>query len=105
MSEPRESHEFRINTRNRLFKEQNGKCAYCGKPIKGKPSLDHIIPVILGAELYQKDNYIVTCIKCNKAKGDHIVFTNLYDRIIYPIVDIPYFAQWDYIQTNKFKEK
>jgi len=102
----RESHQFRIDTRDRLWKEQQGKCGYCGRKIDLYQSqLDHIIPFFHTKEAYMKDNFIVACRKCNVSKSDMIVFTNLYDRIIYPIIDIPYFFQAKYIQTNKFKEK
>ena len=100
----REEHKFRITTREMIFKEQGGICIYCKKPIVGKPSLDHIIP-IEHHEPYADGNYVVTCIPCNKRKGNRIVFSNLFDREIYPIIDIPYFFKWDYIQTNNFKER
>jgi CRISPR/Cas system Type II protein with McrA/HNH and RuvC-like nuclease domain len=100
----REDHKFRIDTREMIFKEQEGICVYCKKPIIGKPTLDHIIP-IQDHEAYSEDNYVVCCIKCNKNKGNYIVFTNLFDKEIYPVITVPYFAKWDYIQTNKFKEK
>jgi len=99
----RESHEFRIQKRKELYEAQNGICGLCNRPIKGEPSLDHVIPLSLGAELYQEGNYICTCIRCNKAKGDRVIFTNLFDGLIYPIVDVPRFFRADYIQTNNFK--
>jgi len=102
----RESHEFRITTRDTLWKEQDGKCGYCGKKIDlYHASLDHIIPIFHSKEKYMKDNFIVTCHYCNVSKSDMIVFTNLFDRVIYPIIDVPYFFQVKYIQTNKFKEE
>lgn len=103
----RESHEFRITTREKLWKEQKGKCAYCDRIItKEKASLDHVIPLDLTKESnYDIDGYVVTCKRCNKEKGNHIVFTNLIDKIVYPIVDIPYFFQANYIQRNKFKNE
>jgi hypothetical protein len=101
----REDHKFRIDTREMIFKEQEGICVYCKKPIKGKPSMDHIIPVFIGGNLYDKDNLVCCCVRCNKAKGDHIVFSSLEDKEIYPMIqEIPYFFRASYIQTNKFKE-
>ena len=99
----RESNEFRITMRIKKFKEQNGVCLYCDKPIIGKPSLEHIIPIELGGEIGDEANLCVTCVPCNKNKLSLIVFTNLYDRLVYPIVDIPYFFRVKYIQTNNFK--
>jgi len=88
----RESKKFRLSTRESLYKSQNGLCAYCKRVIKGKPSVDHIIPVSLMDEnKCNPDNYVVTCIGCNKRKGDNIIFSNLIDREIYPVIDIPYF--------------
>ena len=101
----REDHKFRIETRERLWEEQDHKCGYCDREItKEKASLDHIIPVIHAQEAYMKDNFIVACKRCNKEKLDYIVFTNLFDKLIYPVIDVPYFFQAKYIQTNKFKE-
>lgn len=101
----RENHKFRISTREHLWKKQGERCAYCNRKItKEQASLDHIIPIVHSNEGYMKDNFIVTCKRCNKAKGDMIIFSNLFDKLIYPIVDVPYFFEWDYIQTNKFKE-
>ena len=100
----REDHKFRISTRERLWEEQDHKCAYCNRRItKDQASLDHIIPIIHIEKNYGETNLIVCCKRCNKEKLDYIVFTNLFDRIIYPIVDIPYFHRVNYIQKNKFK--
>ena len=106
----REDHKVRISTRLELWEKQNHKCVYCNRTIsKEQASLDHIIPIdemsqedvrILG-----KNNLIVCCKRCNKEKLNYIVFTNLYDRIVYPIINIPYFFQLNYIQRNKFKDK
>lgn len=101
----RESGTFRISMRAKLFKSQNGICGYCHRKIKGKPSLDHIIPLNAMEENdCHLDNYIVTCIACNKRKGDRIVFSNLFDKEIYPIIDVPYFFRINEIQYN-FKDK
>jgi CRISPR/Cas system Type II protein with McrA/HNH and RuvC-like nuclease domain len=101
----RESGSFRIAMRAKLYKSQNGVCAYCKRLIKGKPSLDHIIPLnAMEVNEYNQENYVVTCIACNKRKGDRIVFSNLLDREIYPIIDVPYFFRLNDIQYN-FKDK
>lgn len=97
----RETHSKRISLRARLFKEQNGICGYCGRKIKGKPSLDHIIPLDLMEENFEHpENYIVTCIPCNKRKGNSVVFSSLEDRKVYPMLDIPYFFRASEIQYN-----
>lgn len=100
MALERESKEFRVSTRNRLLKEQDFRCYYCNRKLKkGGESLDHVIPVIELDE-HNDDNYVVACFVCNKSKGNQIVFTNLYDRIVYPIVDTPYFFHADEIIYN-----
>jgi len=101
----RESHDFRISLRQKLFKDQNGICAYCNKPIIGKPSLDHVIPLDSMEDNDQNPaNYVVSCIGCNKRKGNHLIFTNLLDGEIYPMVDVPYFFHVYDIQYN-FRDK
>lgn len=101
----RETREFRIDTRNRLHKEQNGVCVYCKKEIKGKPSLDHIIPLDLMEENEQHiENYVVCCQSCNKNKANHIVFSNLTDREIYPLIDVDYYFRVKEIIKN-FKDR
>ena len=103
--EKRESHEFRKSTRARLAKEQGNVCAYCKRPIKGKPSLDHIIPLNAMEENdAHEENYIVSCVPCNKRKGDYIVFSLLSDRMIYPMIEVPFFFRAKEIQFN-FKDK
>lgn len=101
----RETREFRIDTRKRLYNEQNGVCVYCKKEIKGKPSLDHVIPLDLMEENEQHiENYVVCCQSCNKNKGNHIVFSNLTDREIYPLIDVDYYFRVKEIIKN-FKDK
>jgi CRISPR/Cas system Type II protein with McrA/HNH and RuvC-like nuclease domain len=98
----REEASYRIKTRYRLWKEQNETCAYCDKKIPyDKASLDHIIPVFHMEEISGPENLIVSCKKCNKNKGNMIVYTNLYDRVIYPIVDAPYVFYDYYIHSTK----
>lgn len=98
----RESSKFRIKKRKELFEKQKGVCVYCNELITGKPELDHIIPVVHGNGIGE-DNFVVCCKRCNKNKGSYIVFSLLYDRVIYPIIDIPYFFRSSYITKNKFK--
>jgi len=100
----REDHKVRISTRERLWKEQEGICVYCKRHIPlEKASLDHIIPVNKIETQYSQENLVCCCKRCNKEKLDYIVFTNLFDRIIYPVIDVPYFFQARYIQRN-FKD-
>ena len=101
MTYKREEHKHRINTRRLLWERQEGVCAYCNRKIPyEKASLDHIIPVILLEENIGDDNLVMTCKYCNLNKQDHIVYTNLYDRVVYPILDIPVIFRWEYIIRN-----
>ena len=100
----REDAHTRITTRERLTKEQNNICAYCKRPIKGKSSLDHIIPVDSLNDNIGEANLVVTCIACNKRKGNHIIFSNLFDKEVYPMIDHTYIYQDYYIhKTTKIR--
>jgi len=102
----REDAKTRVETRNRLWKEQNKTCPYCRKKIPVEfASLDHVMPIdrltpedvkILGPA-----NLIVCCKRCNRAKGNYVVFSNIYDREIYPIIDVPVIFQDYYIHCTK----
>lgn len=96
----REHHAKRIDIRAKLYVEQDGTCVYCHRKIVGKPSLDHIVPVDALDDPLGDENLVVTCVACNKRKGNHTVFLNLYDKEYYPMIDIPYFFQARYIQYN-----
>lgn len=106
----RENHHTRIAIREQLYAEQGGKCYYCGRLMKKKGegvsgatvTLDHIIPVIEMEESSDtyKDNHVAACMRCNKAKGNFIVFTCLYDRLVYPVIETPFFFRASYIQEN-----
>jgi 5-methylcytosine-specific restriction endonuclease McrA len=80
----RETHQDRIRIRKDLWEQQNKICVYCKSVIPyEKASLDHIIPVILLDQNIGESNLIVCCKACNKAKGNMVVFSNLYDKEIY----------------------
>ena len=101
----RENHKDRINFRKEKWIEQHGICEYCKSHVAlDKASLDHIIPVDLLDESLGKENLVMCCKKCNKSKGNHIIFVNLFDKEYYHMVNIPYFFQANYIQKN-FKDK
>lgn len=98
----REDHELRRATRRRLWEEQNKTCIYCENIIPYQSaSLDHIIPVVHLEENIGIDNLIMSCKKCNKAKDSFFVFTNLYDKIIYPMISIPIIFQDRFIHNTK----
>lgn len=101
----RETHQDRINLRKKKWKEQQGVCGYCNRPVALEhASLDHIIPVEALDENLGEANLIMTCKRCNRMKGNHIVYTNLFDKLVYPMVEVPYFFQWSNIIKN-FKDK
>ncbi|MDR0328419.1 MAG: HNH endonuclease [Planctomycetaceae bacterium] len=56
--------------KERLYKEQNGKCKACGEVFKiWNLEIDHIIPESKGGGDYY-ENYQLLCGSCNKIKGD-----------------------------------
>ena len=58
------------SVKERLYKEQNGKCNACGEDFKiWNLEIDHIIPVVKGGGDYY-ENYQLLCGSCNKVKGD-----------------------------------
>lgn len=53
-----------------IFEYQNGLCFYC-KNVLVKFEVDHFYPVSKGGA-NSKDNLVIACPKCNKAKGDKL---------------------------------
>ena len=55
--------------RERLWKEQEGKCHYCKKSIKREEAtMDHVIP-IKNTKYHSTANCVVSCGPCNQKKG------------------------------------
>ena len=98
----REDAKTRISTRERLWREQDQICVYCKKKIQYKDaSLDHVIPVVHLSYNIGSENLVVAHKRCNINKGDHIIFTNLFDKEIYPLVDVPVVFQDYFIHSTK----
>ncbi|MCL2743079.1 MAG: HNH endonuclease [Planctomycetaceae bacterium] len=58
------------SVKQRLYKEQNGKCNACGHDFEiWNLELDHIIPSTKGGGDYY-ENYQLLCASCNRIKGD-----------------------------------
>ncbi|MDR0327185.1 MAG: HNH endonuclease [Planctomycetaceae bacterium] len=58
------------SVKERLYKEQNGKCNACGKDFDLlNLKIDHIIPKSKGGGDYY-ENYQLLCGSCNRIKGD-----------------------------------
>ena len=58
------------SVKERLYKEQNGKCNACGEDFKIlNLEIDHIIPKAKGGGDYY-ENYQLLCPHCNRTKGD-----------------------------------
>ena len=65
--------QFDESYREKLLRQQNGRCAICNKKIDISSHLDHIIPFhYVGDSL--KDNYQMLCETCNTRKGDSTYF-------------------------------
>ncbi|MCL2745466.1 MAG: HNH endonuclease [Planctomycetaceae bacterium] len=59
-----------LSVKERLYKEQNGKCNACGREFEIRDfDIDHIIPSTKGGGDYY-ENYQLLCSSCNKIKGD-----------------------------------
>ena len=58
----------RVGIRDRLFKLQRGRCAYCRKKlVVGEVHLDHVVPLALGG-VDKFSNLQLACAPCNQAK-------------------------------------
>ena len=58
--------------RKKIYKRDNGKCAYCGKHLSFEEStLDHIVPKSLGGKLRAQKNVVLSCWDCNEKKADN----------------------------------
>ena len=58
------------SVKERLYKEQKGRCNACGEDFKPwNLEIDHIIPVAKGGGDYY-ENYQLLCGSCNRIKGD-----------------------------------
>ena len=55
--------------RNYIFKRDNGICQYCGKKLKSKFHVDHVIPFIKSG-LDEVNNFVLACSECNIKKRD-----------------------------------
>lgn len=67
-------------TRDKLFKRQNGRCFYCGEPMKKQRfkkivaedgyTVDHFVPKSLGGN--SGGNKVLCHNKCNSRKGNRL---------------------------------
>lgn len=67
-----EYHTYRWTKESRLFREANPLCAKCWDNKKTTPSevTDHIIPVEIHGDFWDKTNWQALCRKCNIIKGN-----------------------------------
>lgn len=100
-----EHHIIDYRIKQRLYKIQDGKCAYCGQHRNHKyMTLDHIIPLSKGGT-DNLDNLQCTCKKCNSFKGDMLPheFTKFVRCILKNSVRIEKEADKRYkISNNKY---
>jgi 5-methylcytosine-specific restriction endonuclease McrA len=75
-----------------LAKEGHLKCTYCPKdnlqiefdgmkiPRNKMATIDHIVPISKGGEIYDYSNLCVACARCNNKKSDYDLQTFLNKR-------------------------
>lgn len=53
--------------RLRVLARDGYTCAYCGQPEANQ--VDHVVPIARGGDIYDMDNLVASCRRCNLAKG------------------------------------
>jgi CRISPR/Cas system Type II protein with McrA/HNH and RuvC-like nuclease domain len=69
----RASKDRKIKRRFKVYKAQNERCFYCGKPIEGYLTSDHLFPKSKGFSL--KNNTVISCNRCNSGKNDRLPYS------------------------------
>lgn len=66
---------FYRHDREQLLRKQNGRCAYCMKPLSPREAtMDHVIPLSLVGRVHSVANCVAACEDCNSRKGNSINF-------------------------------
>lgn len=60
---------------------QGGRCFYCGEPVGGKATFDHLIPKAYGGT-DAAANIVLAHRRCNRLKADRLPTTEEIDRFI-----------------------
>jgi hypothetical protein len=50
-----------------LYEEQDGRCSYCGMPLRGEYEVEHMTPISRGGS-NDRDNLCLSCESCNASK-------------------------------------
>lgn len=64
-----------LRIRKFIYDKYNGRCAYCGKLLGERFTIDHIIPLRRGTKNYDRNNLNSVknmnpcCFSCNSSKG------------------------------------
>jgi DNA-directed RNA polymerase subunit RPC12/RpoP len=67
--------------RNRIHKKSEHICPYCGKKLTLKNrTLDHIVPISLGGNIFHEPNAVICCRECNEEKGNLMLLEFLWNR-------------------------
>lgn len=60
--------------KQRIFWRDRGICAYCDRKVAyDKATLDHVMPLAHGGSDRHKENFVIACPSCNKAKAQLIL--------------------------------
>lgn len=60
---------FTVHDINRIYDEQKGLCAYCGKKLDGNYHVDHVMPICRGGSNWP-ENLALSCPTCNLRKRE-----------------------------------
>lgn len=65
---PKAPREFTASDIIARYKEQNGRCFWCGADTGSSYHIDHLIPLCRGGT-NAEENMVVSCQRCNDSKG------------------------------------
>lgn len=60
--------KFTDDDLQRIYRDQDGRCVYCGADLSDGYQTDHIVPLIRGGS-NDPSNIQLTCARCNRTKG------------------------------------
>jgi hypothetical protein len=76
------SHKYKLHgLRCRVYKKSERVCVYCNKKLSKKTfTIDHVIPISLGGNLFHEPNIVICCKECNEEKGNLMLLEFLCNK-------------------------